>query len=520
MLTDNDQSVSMVCQRCKQPLRMDESFADLAPSAYDMIASLSDRSSSIFYQNLHNSPNLRNQTQDRTRSNVAFQSNFRRPARTPQSSILHHPAHRFNSQPMSQPTSYSTGPSAAQPNQQSGSKVVIPTSSDSFVVLSDSTLGAARAQLTTKGATDSSSVHHPQSSSSSSSSFGLSSTKRQTERLLKLCEILSNNLSGLQHPLCSDCTDILLELMNNQLQAAKSDRDRYAVFERDLNRENILSPDSGSAENCKKLEAEIEKLQIKSTEASEKLQAIEFECEKIDAKLVEIEKEEALLDEEEQTFWENYNKYELDLLDSQSQTDSIVSSYQNDYIELEKLMNTSVYKDAFCIGCEAGVGTINGLRLGKLTEVPVEWVEINAAWGHTVLLLQTLCKRMNFTLDGYRLIPMGSFSKIERSKSDKACLELFGSDDFAFTRVLHNRRFDNAMVEFLECLRQVSEQAVKRGFNSKLPFNIHKDKIGEYSIKLSFSSDEAWTGALRHVLYTLKVINSALDHPPQALNRK
>lgn len=35
-------------------------------------------------------------------------------------------------------------------------------------------------------------------------------------------------------------------------------------------------------------------------------------------------------------------------------------------------------------------GTINGFRLGRLTTIPVEWSEINAAWGQATLLLYTL----------------------------------------------------------------------------------------------------------------------------------
>lgn len=46
----------------------------------------------------------------------------------------------------------------------------------------------------------------------------------------------------------------------------------------------------------------------------------------------------------------------------------------------------------------------------------------------------------------------------------------FGSDDYALARMLHNRRFDNAMVDFLECLRQVLEVAVKQNSRIKIPF--------------------------------------------------
>jgi len=55
----------------------------------------------------------------------------------------------------------------------------------------------------------------------------------------------------------------------------------------------------------------------------------------------------------------------------------------------------------------------------------------------------------------YRLVPMGSFSRIERTTGDKAPYELYGSGDLHFGRLLHNRRFDFAMVSFLDCLKQL-----------------------------------------------------------------
>jgi beclin 1 len=37
-------------------------------------------------------------------------------------------------------------------------------------------------------------------------------------------------------------------------------------------------------------------------------------------------------------------------------------------------------------------GTISGFRLGRTPEHPVEWDEINAAWGQAVLLLFTMAQ--------------------------------------------------------------------------------------------------------------------------------
>ncbi|GAA5902431.1 hypothetical protein JCM5296_006419 [Sporobolomyces johnsonii] len=136
----------------------------------------------------------------------------------------------------------------------------------------------------------------------------------------------------------------------------------------------------------------------------------------------------------------------------------------------------------------------------------VEWPEINAAWGHTLLLLSTIARKFGFTFQGYRLVPCGSFSRVERTDGDRASYELYGSGDFAVTRLLQNRRFDLAMVAFLDCLRQLSEWVVSRDRSVRLPHAVVKDRIGDVSIKLQFGSDEAWTRALRHVLLDLKIL--------------
>ena len=68
---------------------------------------------------------------------------------------------------------------------------------------------------------------------------------------------------------------------------------------------------------------------------------------------------------------------------------------QYDYAngQLEKLNKTNALNDTFRISHEGPFGTINGLRLGKLPSQHVEWSEINAAMGHTALLLETVSIR-------------------------------------------------------------------------------------------------------------------------------
>ena len=69
----------------------------------------------------------------------------------------------------------------------------------------------------------------------------------------------------------------------------------------------------------------------------------------------------------------------------------------------------------------------------------------------------------------YRLVPMGSFSRIEKINGDKSSYELYGSGDLHLGRLLHNRRFDFAMVSFLDCLRQAMESVKSQDHSVDFP---------------------------------------------------
>jgi len=100
---------------------------------------------------------------------------------------------------------------------------------------------------------------------------------------------------------------------------------------------------------------------------------------------------------------------------------------------------------------------------------------------------------------------MGSFSRIERTTGDKATYELYGSGDL-LGRLLHNRRFDIAMVAVLDCLKQIIDWVKTQDASVEFPHQVIKDKIGDSSVKLQFNQEEAWTRALRHVLLALKIL--------------
>ncbi|KAF9241590.1 APG6-domain-containing protein [Melanogaster broomeanus] len=322
---------------------------------------------------------------------------------------------------------------------------------------------------------------------------------RSTMRLFNLL----TTRTDIDHPLCAECTQILLSSLQRQLDETKKERDGYSAFEKEVKKEKERESQDVSRDEA---ERKIEKLIIEERAAIEQLRSAEREREQLDEELRGLELEEKVLEEEEAEFWHSHNEHQLVSANQAALLASLRAAYAADYATYEKLERTNVYNDAFCIGHDGVFGTINGLRLGRVPGLPVEWPEINAAWGQTLLLLYTIARKLDFTFDNYRLIPMGSFSRIERTVGDKATYELYGSGDLHFGRLLHNRRFDFAMVAFLECLKQLMDYVKSQDGSVEFPHQITKDKIGEASVKLQFSQEEAWTRALRHVLLALKII--------------
>lgn len=148
----------------------------------------------------------------------------------------------------------------------------------------------------------------------------------------------------------------------------------------------------------------------------------------------------------------------------------------------------------------------------RLTFEKVEWPEINAAWGQTLLLLSTVAEKIKFTFEGYRLKPMGSASRIEKveihhgEQTRVSSHELFSSGDLPIARMFAHRKFDAAMVAFLDCLRQMGEYVESQDSNIKMPYNINKDKIGDACIRIALFQDEAWTKACKYTLTCAKFL--------------
>ena len=417
----------------------------------------------------------------------------------------------------------------------------------SFVMLSDSQIVSPQQAL---GGRDSTSAE--KDAKITDGSDPKHAFAHQIESTSRLFEILSSR-SDIDHPICTECTDLLLSQMQSRLSVATKERDAYISFLKSLNNSIPTQAEVSQAQ------AALASSKAAEAKAFEELLALEKEKATLDDEVATLEAESLKLDDEEQEFWRSRNAFALELSAFQDERDAVNAAYEHDAKQLERLQRTNVYNDTFCIGHDGFFGTINGLRLGRLPPPQnVDWPEINAAWGTAALLLATVADKLHFTFRGYKIKPMGSTSHIEKIEYQPSAsnqlsssnattttsntasqqspsqappkvtpLDLFSSGDMPLGRGLIHRRLDAGMVAFLECVRQLGEfveatsgstatssakpsgrgsPASGTGGGLKLPYAIKKDKIGDASIKLGVSQDEMWTKACKYALTCCKFL--------------
>ncbi|KAL2021427.1 hypothetical protein VTK56DRAFT_7180 [Thermocarpiscus australiensis] len=482
----------MYCQKCRTPLKLDSSLEDLNPAAYDLLVSTHSQ-----------------QAPPKPSSSRALLPHEREKRAT----------YDLASRNASQPTfKRHSGPGRGdgQPRDSSAMSFIYLTESQ----IAPPNLALTRNQPVSDASPSSAGVHEGGADEDGATK------SYEIERITKLFEILSAR-SDIDHPVCVECTEVLLEELHKKLEATRRERDAFI---------NFLKENQASAPTDEELRAREEALrhaQQAEAAAAEELAKLEREKDSLDAELVALEEESQKLDAEEEAFWRERNAFASRLADFQNERDSINSKFDHDSRQLEKLQRSNVYNDTFCISHDGIYATINGLRLGRLSSKPVDWPEINAAWGHALLLLVTVADKLGYRFEGYEPQPMGSTSRIIRydqpSPSSsrigptaggrsapppppkRHVLDLFSSGDMPLGLTFMHRKFDNAMTAFLELVRQLgahveAQTGADGGAPLSLPYKIDGDRIGDVSIRLGVAQDDGWTKACKLTLTCCKFL--------------
>lgn len=341
--------------------------------------------------------------------------------------------------------------------------------------------------------------------------------------LSTIFNILSSK-SDIDYPVCKDCAQLLLTGMKAQYEKASHEREIYLQFLQKL--ESRQTPLVSKTEESLQ---EIDKLKEQEIILLEELQKLENEKDDLDNEILEVENELKEIEKEEFELLRLENKRVLEERDFIKERDTIKAEYEFNLRQLEKLRKTNVYNDTFNISHEGPFGTINGLRLGSVDSTRVPWQEINAALGQVILLIATVSTRLHIKLEGYKLKPMGSTSKIDKiernlSNPDKPIIttfEVYSSGEYQIERFFNHAKLDNALISILEIITQVELKLKEFDASIDLPYKMINDKIGGASIKLSSKlADDEWTSACKFLLTNLKwILAYSSAHAPKTNSR-
>lgn len=339
------------------------------------------------------------------------------------------------------------------------------------------------------------------------------SMSKETEGIERLFNYIAGK-TDLDMPLCQECADSVRQGLKVEYQECCKERDAYITLLNKVKDE----PMAGSIEvddlekRIGDLEEEVQSALIDLTKAENELK--EAQTEHSEAQL-----EQKKLDEEHSEVYKSRNQLEQQVLSQAVETRRLEALAEYQENQLRRLQATNVYNDVFCVGSEGKFGTINGLRLGRLSDDKVEWSEINAAWGQALLMLSTLVTKLGVKIPEYRLRPLGSMSRIDKldlhpetgDVVKSTSLDLYSSD-YSFERFLYPKRMDAAMTAFLDVLNRVGQHVELSDPTLRLPYAIEGDRIGSVRLSLS-SSNETWTAACRYILTNLKWIMAyAITH--------
>lgn len=368
---------------------------------------------------------------------------------------------------------------------------------DSFVVLPPSAASVYKSEPSSDGGRS----HLPSTSGVLSSPSNPSNSGfHSTITILKRAFEIATTQTQVEQPLCLECMRVLSDKLDKEVEDVNRDIKAYESCLQRLEGEgrDVLSETDFLKEKLK-IEEEERKLEA-AIEENEK------HCAEVNAELKELDLKSSRFKELEERYWHEFNNYQFQLITHQEERDAILAKTEVSQAHLELLKRTNVLNDAFPIWHDGEFGTINNFRLGRLPKIPVEWDEINAAWGQACLLLHTMAQycKPKF-LYRIKILPMGSYPRIMDTSNNT--YELFGP-----VNLFWSTRYDKAMTLYLTCLKDFAEFANSKDQENnipldkcfKLPYKIENDKVENYSITQSFNKQENWTKALKYALCNLK----------------
>lgn len=119
---------------------------------------------------------------------------------------------------------------------------------------------------------------------------------------------------------------------------------------------------------------------------------------------------------------------------------------------------------------------------------PVEWSEINSALGQAVMLLALVASRVGHVFARYRLVPIGSFSRLAPLGDERAMHDLHYDGSY-----FGQRKFTASLKAFLQCIAELGDFATAQDRSFRLPYAIAPggERVHDLSVAVSARYEDA-----------------------------
>ncbi|EJS41428.1 vps30p [Saccharomyces arboricola H-6] len=369
----------------------------------------------------------------------------------------------------------------------------------------------------------------------------------QVNAMTNVFNILSSQ-TNIDYPICQDCCNLLIHRLKSEYDDAIKERDTYAQFLSKLEAQNKEISETTTHKQYSNNLSENERLKKEKKKLLEQLLSLETADNDLDEELTHLQEKKVQLENEKLQKLSEQNLMDLNNLQFNKNLQSLKLQYELSLNHLDKLRKINIFNATFKISHSGPFATINGLRLGSIPETVVPWKEINAALGQLILLLATITKNLKIDLVGYKLQPMGSFSKIKKrivsnvensssittnTPEDWLILPVYNDENFNLGKIFHKEtKFDKSLETTLEIIILITQQlsTISSSLSSQtlvtnqddcsmnnsnnnnndtaileLPYVMNKDKINGLSVKLHGANPNLeWTTAMKFLLTNVK----------------
>lgn len=338
----------------------------------------------------------------------------------------------------------------------------------------------------------------------------------QITTLTNVFNILSTR-SYIDYPVCQDCCNILINKLKIDYNNALKQKELYKNF---LDKLESQTPTEVTDDK----DSNTEILQKEKDQLLQDLIELENENDSLDEEILQLQESLKKQKQIHEEFIQEENINDLNNIEFQKEMQLLENQYNHARNNLDQIRRTNIYNETFKISHRDAFGTINDLRLGGYSDCPVPWNEINAAMGQIILLLATITTRLKLKLNGYKLKPMGSLSKISKyddGSKEWVEYEAYNNGNSKFTKLFRKETdFDKAMVCISNIIGQITSMVTTterstldnasnaetfRNNGKELPYDMTQGNVNGISIKLYGSEPTIqWTTAMKCLLTNIK----------------